>query len=152
MSFPRTLWSSEKSDWGTPLELYHALDSHFRFTLDPCTTPDNPLGTPKYYTVEDDGLARSWAGERVFVNPPYSRRRDEPAAWVRKAYLEALNGGAVCVLLLAARTDTAWFHDYCSHGLIGFIRGRLRFRGARSSAPFPSMIVVFGEGYWRLER
>jgi len=149
VSFPGTLWSSERSDWGTPLELFRALDSHFGFTLDPCTTPDNPLGTPKHYTVEDDGLAQSWAGERVFINPPYSRRRSEPAAWVRKAYLEALHGGATCVLLLAARTDTSWFHDYCCRGLVGFIRGRLRFRGARSSAPFPSMIVVFGEGYWR---
>ena len=149
MSFPKALWSSKQSDWGTPFPFYRALDSHFHFTLDPCTTPDNPLGTTKYYTVEDDGLARSWAGERVFINPPYSRRRNEPAAWVRKAYLEALHHGATCVLLLAARTDTAWFHDYCSQGLIGFIRGRLRFRGASNSAPFPSMIVVFSDGYWR---
>ena len=144
--FPEALWSSKKSDWGTPLELYRALDRHFRFTLDPCTTLDNPLGTLRFYTVMDDGLDQSWAGETAFINPPYGR---QVKAWVRKAYWEAQLNDATCVLLLAARTDTSWFHDYCSRGLIGFIRGRLRFREARSSAPFPSMIVVFGEGYWR---
>jgi len=144
--FSKVHWSSKRCGWGTPVEVYWALDSHFHFTLDPCTTPDNPLGTPKFYTVEDDGLAQPWAGETVFVNPPYGR---QTKAWVRKAYWEALSNGSTCVLLLAARTDTSWFHDYCSHGLIGFLRGRLRFSGARNSAPFPSMVVVFGDGYWR---
>lgn len=144
--FSKVHWSSRRCDWGTPKEVYRALDGFFHFTLDPCTVPDNPLGAPKYYTVEDDGLAQSWAGETVFVNPPYGRTTK---AWVRKAYWEALQNGATCVLLLAARTDTSWFHDYCSRGLIGFLRGRLKFKGAKNSAPFPSMIVVFGDGYWR---
>ena len=49
---------------------------------------------------------------------------------------------------IAARTDTRWFHDYIyqnKNAEIRFIKGRLKFGGgAKNSAPFPSMIVVFG--------
>lgn len=58
------------------------------------------------------------------------------------------------VMLLPARTDTKWFHDYIyKKEEVRFIRGRVRFEldgetvkdknGRPSSAPFPSMIVVF---------
>ena len=48
------------------------------------------------------------------------------------------------VMLLPARTDTKWFHDYCTKGKIEFLRGRLKFGEAKESAPFPSMLVTFG--------
>ena len=52
--------------------------------------------------------------------------------------------GAVVVMLLPARTDTKWFHDYIyGKAEIRFVRGRLRFGGAANPAPFPSMVVVF---------
>ena len=47
-------------------------------------------------------------------------------------------------MLLPARTDTKWFHDWClPYGKIEFLRGRLKFGGCDNPAPFPSMIVVF---------
>lgn len=47
-------------------------------------------------------------------------------------------------MLLPARTDTKWFHDYIlGKAEIRFIRGRLKFGGSKNSAPFPSMVVVF---------
>ena len=46
-------------------------------------------------------------------------------------------------MLIPARTDTAWFHDYCVKGKIEFLRGRLKFGDSKNSAPFPSMIVTF---------
>ena len=50
------------------------------------------------------------------------------------------------VMLLPARTDTAWFHDYVMEATeIRFIRGRLKFGDAVNSAPFPSMVVIFGK-------
>lgn len=52
--------------------------------------------------------------------------------------------GATVVMLLPARTDTKWFHEYiCGKAEIRFIEGRLKFGGAENSAPFPSMIIVF---------
>jgi hypothetical protein len=48
------------------------------------------------------------------------------------------------------RTDTKWFHDYIyGHAEIRFLKGRLKFVGAKNSAPFPSMIVIFNpRGKW----
>lgn len=62
--------------------------------------------------------------------------------WVKKAYEESQKGCLV-VCLLPARTDTRWFHDYCVKGEVEFIKGRLKFGGAKNAAPFPSMVVVF---------
>lgn len=74
------------------------------------------------------------------MNPPYGRTI---GAWMRKAYEESLKG-AVVVCLVPARTDTAWWHDYAAKGKVRFLRGRLKFEGAKANAPFPSALVVFG--------
>ena len=56
-------------------------------------------------------------------------------------------GGDVGVMLVPARTDTRWFHEYIyGKAEIRFIKGRLKFSGSKDSAPFPSMIVVFRKG------
>lgn len=50
-------------------------------------------------------------------------------------------------MLIPARTDTRAFHEYIYHKAeIRFIRGRLKYGGAKYNAPFPSMVVVFGRG------
>ena len=72
-----------------------------------------------------------------WCNPPYGRQIGK---WVEKAF----KSSATVVMLLPARTDTKWFHDWClPYGKIEFLRGRLKFGGCDNSAPFPSMIVVF---------
>ena len=77
----------------------------------------------------------------MFCNPPYGR---EIARWVRKCYEESRKG-ALVVMLIPARTDTAYFHDYIYHKAkeVRFIRGWLHFNGHRNAAPFPSMVVIF---------
>lgn len=126
--------------WETPQKLFDALDSKYHFTLDPCALPENAK-CEKYFTPEDDGLSQNWGGQRVFCNPPYGR---ELGAWVKKAYEESRKPDTVVVMLIPARTDVAWFHDYVlPHGEIEFLRGRLKFGGSKTSAPFPSMLVVF---------
>lgn len=129
-------FSSKTSEWGTPQGFYDELDKEFGFTLDPCATEANTK-CARFYTKVDDGLSRSWEGERVFMNPPYGR---EIGKWVKKASEE----GELAVCLLPARTDTRWFHDYIlGKAEIRFLRGRLRFSGSLNSAPFPSMVVIF---------
>lgn len=144
-------FSTGKDDWETPQDLFDALNKEFGFTLDPCADDSNHK-CAKYYTKEQDGLARSWAGETVFCNPPYSRKTKSnagQAAWVEKCYKEA-QGGETVVMLLPARTDTQMFHDYIlGKAEIRFIRGRVRFEiggQSRDAAPFPSMVVVFRGG------
>lgn len=137
----RVMFSSKSNEWATPPELFSELDAEFGFSLDPCATDDNHK-CPKYYTQKDDGLRQNWGGERVFCNPPYGRAIGE---WVRKCSEEAKKPGTLVVLLIPARTDTAYFHDYIYRKAreVRFLRGRLRFGGATNSAPFPSMIVIF---------
>lgn len=48
-------------------------------------------------------------------------------------------------MLIPARTDTKWFHQYIYGKAkeIRFVKGRLKFGGSKDAAPFPSMVVVF---------
>ena len=118
---------SNKQDWRTPQEFFDGLNAEFQFTDDPC---------PAHALM--DGLDREW-GTRCFVNPPYS----DIAKWAAKAYQEWQKGKTV-VMLIPSRTDTRWWHDYIMKAnQIRFIKGRLKFQGAKNSAPFPSAVVVF---------
>ena len=135
------MWSSASSEWETPQDLFDELDRIFHFDLDPCATPTNAK-CELFFTKEDDGLRQNWGGHRVFMNPPYGHQIKK---WVRKAYLESLKPNTVVVCLLPARTDTQWFHEYCAKGKVWFIKGRLKFGGSKNSAPFPSMVVIFGD-------
>lgn len=52
-------------------------------------------------------------------------------------------GGTLVVMLIPARTDTSYFHDYIyGKHEVRFIRGRLHFNESKTGAPFPSMVVV----------
>ena len=136
------MFSSRSDDWSTPQELFDKLNEIHHFTLDPASSDDNTK-CAYHFTKEQDGLSQNWGGQSVWLNPPYGR---SISRWIKKAYEESQKPDTSVVLLLPARTDTAWFHDYCSKGKITFIRGRLKFGGSKNSAPFPSMIVEFGKG------
>ena len=101
-----TLFSSDKMDWETPQAVFDLLDQEFHFTLDACASAENAK-CAQYYTVSDDALKQFWPG-RVWCNPPYGR---DIGDWVRKAFQESLRGSTV-VLLIPARTDTAYWHTY----------------------------------------
>ena len=130
-------FSSASDKWATPREVFDALNAEFHFTLDPCADDNNAL-CPSYFTKEEDGLSMEWRGS-VFMNPPYGR---EIPLWMKKAW-ESAQAGATVVCLIPSRTDTRWWHDYAMKGEIRFIRGRLKFGGAKYGAPFPSAIVIF---------
>lgn len=134
-------FSSESVDWATPLDFFYKLNDEFCFTLDPCADDQNHK-CERYYTKEDDGLKQDWSNEIVFCNPPYGRTIGK---WVKKCFDEVYAGKCKCaVMLVPARTDTKWFHEYIYHrSEVRFIKGRLKFGGQKNSAPFPSMIVVF---------
>lgn len=134
----KALLSSNSMEWATPQPFFDELNKEFNFTLDPCATDQNAK-CRKYFTKNDDGLAQSWRGETVFCNPPYGRQIGK---WVEKAYNEAKRGTTV-VMLIPARTDTTYFHDYIyKKHEIRFIRGRLYFGDGNGRAPFPSMLVI----------
>ncbi len=134
------LYSSKTDQWTTPQEFFEQLNDEFSFDLDPCADAENHK-CDRYFTKEQDGLKMDWGGSRVFCNPPYGR---EIGQWVRKCYEEGHKEDTIVVMLIPARTDTRYFHDYIlNRAEIRFVRGRLRFGEAEAGAPFPSMIVIF---------
>ena len=142
------MFSSKTDLWETPQEFFDKLDKEFHFNLDVCALPENAK-CAAYYTPEMDGLIQPWYG-RCWCNPPYGRGIEK---WVERAYCSAVEGGAIVVMLLPARTDTRWFHEYIyGKAEIRFVRGRLKFGGSKNSAPFPSMVVVFRPKMEMLEK
>lgn len=133
-------YSSASVEWETPQGFFEALDVEFGFGLDVCATADNAK-CQRFFGVEADGLSQPWTGT-CWMNPPYGR---EIGKWLRKAYESSLLG-AVVVCLVPARTETAWWHDYCMKGEIRFVRGRLKFGGHKHNAPFPNAVVIFRPG------
>lgn len=133
------MFSSNSNEWATPQDFYDRLNKFCNFTLDPCSDGINNK-CDKYFTINDDGLKQDWSNEIVFVNPPYGR---EIKLWVKKCYDESLKGFKI-VLLIPARTDTSYQHDYVyKSDYICFLRGRLKFGDSKNSAPFPSQLVFF---------
>jgi phage N-6-adenine-methyltransferase len=131
-------FSSATDEWATPQDLFDVLNAEFGFTLDVCAL-DSSAKCERYFTPEIDGLAQEWTGA-CWMNPPYG---EEIGRWVAKAH-EASRHGATVVCLVPARTDTGWWWEHCWEGEVRFLRGRLRFGEATSSAPFPSAVVIFG--------
>ena len=135
MSINRGLFTSNTDLWATPQDFFDELDMEFGFDLDVCAIPENAKCS-RYFTPEQDGLKQEWNGT-VWCNPPYGRQIGK---WVEKAY----KSDCTVVMLLPARTDTKWFHEYIyGKAEIRFIKGRLKFGGSNNAAPFPSMVVIY---------
>lgn len=132
-------FKSQKCRWNTPQWLFNALNKEFGFQLDVCADPDNAL-CEKFYTADDDGLLMPWSAVN-WCNPPYGNRIHD---WLNKAVREQANGKTT-IVLIPARTDTKWFHEFALNRdcEIRFIKGRLRFSGATANAPFPSMLLIY---------
>ena len=137
----KTLFSSASGEWATPQDFFDKLNWRFGpFDLDPCATPHNTK-CENFYTEIENGLTKDWGGHIVFVNPPYGRGIDE---WIAKAYAESQKEHTRVVMLIPARTDTRYWHDFVMKAKeIHFIKGRLKFGDAKNAAPFPSAVVVF---------
>jgi phage N-6-adenine-methyltransferase len=129
------------TEWETPQELFNFLNWLFDFTIDVCALPENAK-CGRFYTPEDDGLSLPWDGS-AWCNPPYGRGTQD---WTAKAEAE-FRRNPMCrkiVMLLPARTDTGWFHENVyNKARVVFLRGRLRFVGAKGPAPFPSMLAIW---------
>lgn len=135
-------FSSKTEMWATPSAFFAALDEEFAFEVDVCASPENAK-CERYFTEADDGLTREWRGI-CWMNPPYGR---DIGAWMKKAY-ESAQAGATVVCLVPARTDTGWWHEWAMRAAeIRLLQGRMKFGGAKTGAPFPSVVVIFRAGH-----
>lgn len=134
---------SKTDDWATPQALFDRLNAVHNFDLDAAASSTNHK-VDKWFGLDHpdlwrrDGLTAEWDGERVWLNPPYGRILNE---WVAKAADHVQRNKAEVVLLLPARTDTRWFHEYCVNHSVEFLKGRIKFGDSKHGAPFPSIIV-----------
>lgn len=143
-----TAMSSLDDTWSTPRSFYLKVDEEFNFTLDAAALQSSTLVVMNWYGPDhpevdrQDAFKRDWTvdaqGGPIWLNPPYGKTIKE---WMKKADEESKKGSTV-VCLVPSRTDTAWFHDYCIHHEVRYIRGRLKFGQAVNAAPFPSALVV----------
>tara|TARA_E500000081_G_C6109974_1_gene342163 strand:- start:378 stop:890 length:513 start_codon:yes stop_codon:yes gene_type:complete len=147
------MYSSKNPNWETPDEVLEIVQSYRPIRLDPCTTAENPTSALEWHTPENDGLSQDWEMEKgglIYINPPYGRAISK---WVGKAVEESVRRpytqaiGAEIIMLLPARTDTSYWQYgiFESANAICFVRGRIKFKGAKSGAPFPSAFVYFGD-------
>lgn len=137
--------SSKTDNWATPQDFFDNLNEEFHFTLDPCANEENHK-CDLFFTKEQDGLTKDWGEHVVFCNPPYGK---EIANWVRYSYEQSQKSNTTVVMLIPARTDTRYFHDYIyGKAEIRFIKGRLKFGDATTAAPFPSMVVIYRKSSW----
>lgn len=138
-------FSSKSNEWQTPKELFNKLNAEFNFDFDAAANEKNHL-CDKYFSLENSALDKNWPdyGKVFWCNCPYGR---EISKFVKKSYEESLKG-VVVVMLIPARVDTKWFHNYCAKGEVRFIKGRVKFTNGETGenlapAPFPSAIVIF---------
>ena len=135
------MFSSKTGEWATPTDFFEKLDWRFGpFDLDPCADPTNTK-CANLFTEAEDGLTKNWEGFTSFVNPPYGRGIDK---WIQKAFEESRKENTRVVMLIPARTDTKYWHQYVMKAdEVYFVKGRLKFGSSDNSAPFPSAVVVF---------
>jgi len=150
VSFDPALYSSARGNWGTPAALFDRLDAEFGFEIDAAALSNtakiaNYIGPDHKDWTRRDCLHNAWPGDGpAFMNPPYGRQVGE---FVRAGCSEGRR--RVVVLLILARTDTSWWHDYAMQAAeLRFIRGRVKFIDPDTGegehpCPAPSVVVVF---------
>lgn len=124
-------------------------------SLCPCGGAHNTK-LERFYSIEDDGLQQSWAGETVWCNPPYSNI----GPWVAKAWEEHEQARAIVMLLPANRTEQVWWQEMVepyrdqpgSLLRVRFLKGRLRFIargktevGPNERPPFGCCLLIWNE-------
>lgn len=140
-------YSSASSEWLTPPKvLERVVAAVGPIDLDPCSDEGFNVEAARHFTFREDGLDREWGGEEspvsVYMNPPYG---DGIGRWVDKLLSEYESGRVrQAVALLPSRTDTRWFAKLAAYPRC-FIRGRIRFSGTDSGAPFPSAAFYIGD-------
>lgn len=138
----------EVDDRAVPPEWFAELHERFRFSIDVAASAENTKCS-RYFDKTTDGLKQSWAGERVWCNPPYS----DLTPWLEKAWQEFGAGAELIVMLVPAnRTEQAWWQEWVEPMRdkpeedlrVEFLRGRRRFIAPNAAAVGPNERPPFG--------
>ena len=115
-------------EWHTPPEYVEAARQVMgEIELDPATneTAQAQIKANCYFTKDDNGLERAWAGN-VWMNPPYSYPKVE--RFIDKLISEFNQGNVPeAIVLVNNSSDTKWFHKLIDRFPACFTRGRVQF-------------------------
>lgn len=133
--------NKKAQDWCTPALPFQTFHREYRFTCDGAASLLNHK-LPYYWTEAHDALSRSWAGHRVFWNPPFS----DVGAWLAHAIEQRDRYGVFSVGLALCSLETDWYLDLASKVEKHTFRRRVAYeppRGVEKSSPsFPSVLLI----------
>lgn len=132
---------SNRQNWETPANLFNPINERYNLWFDLAANMEN---TKCANFFSDCALDKTWVG-RCWLNPPYGEGGgNKLSEWVIKAYNESKKKDCMVVMLIPARTNTNWWHNYCMKAdEIIFIKGRPKFSDAKHGLPQPLAVVVF---------
>jgi phage N-6-adenine-methyltransferase len=144
---PHVSHNSGVNEWYTPPEYIEAAHEVMgRIDLDPASSEiaNQIVGASKFYTKEDDGLSKYWAG-KVWMNPPYA---GELIGVFISKYAEHVGKGDISegIVLVNNATETSWFKELVSVSCaVVFPKGRVRFLDpdGNPGAPLQGQAIIY---------
>ena len=135
--------------------MFSPLQERFGFTVNAAASAANAK-CPRFWTEADDGLAQSWAGERVWCNPPYSYPTFPVLGWRRHGRMEEVGPDLIVMLVPANRTEQQWWQEHIepyrdlpdSDLHVEFLPSRMRFLaktevGPDQQPPFGCCLLIW---------
>lgn len=100
----------KENDYKTPQVIYQkALDRWEikEFSLDTCCSDENIPAKKYFKNGQIDGLKNYWCS-KCWCNPPFN----ECKKWIEKAFMQNKHFKTKVAMLIPARTETRYWHDY----------------------------------------
>ncbi len=140
---PHVANNSGNNEWYTPSEYIEAAREVMGgIDLDPasCELANRVVKADRIFTIEDDGLTKTWFGN-VWLNPPYSS--DLIGKFADKVTQEDI---AQAIILVNNATETQWFNTLIDKAsAVVFPKSRVKFYmpDGGTGAPLQGQAVIY---------
>lgn len=139
--------SKASDERGTPAwlirEFHKALGGPF--DLDPASGAEPIPIAERRFTKQDNGLARDWNANSVWLNPPYS----DPTDWMRKVQRELdrddPRAPEFIVALMRGDCSADWFQKHGTGKYLCLVGERLSFTNTGDSPRSSNFLIGFGD-------